>query len=192
MYTDSEIDLYGRAMYEEMADYLSAKLKYQRSICGDVINFKVYTYIRSVEESEETFLFNVMSAVTFNYVDADFDSGFTAGNEIIVEKGGGCKILDVMIGGGINDSLLGREELALDNCYWEREEVTEEAVAEVCNYIDDVIEEEKNQIAEAVYDEPESYSVNAFTSSVTTSQRNRMVGMFVLILEFLHPKKTVE
>lgn len=86
MYTDSEIDLYGRAAYEEMADYLSAKLKYQQSICGDVVNFKVYTYIRSVEESEEAFLFNVMSAVTFNYVEADFDSGFTAGNQIIVEN----------------------------------------------------------------------------------------------------------
>lgn len=113
MYTDSEIDLYGRAVYEEMADYLSAKLKYQQSICGDVVNYRVYTYTKSVEESEEAFLFNVISAVDFNYVGADFDSGFTASNQVIVEKGGECRILDVMIGGGINDSLLEREKLDL-------------------------------------------------------------------------------
>lgn len=189
MYTDSEIDLYGRAVYEELADYLSAKLKYQQSICGDVVNFKVYTYIGSVEESEEAFLFNVMSAVTFNYVEADFDSGFTAGNQIMVEKGGECKILDVMIGGGVNDSLLGREKLDLNNCYWEREEVTKEAVAEVCDYIDEVIEEEKIQAAAAVYDEPETYSVNAFTSSVTTSQRNSMVAYANANVRILSPEE---
>lgn len=91
MYTDSEIDLYGRSAYEEMADYLSAKLKYQQSICGDVVNYRVYTYTESFEELENAYLFNVVSAVEFNYVDADFDSGFTAGNQVMVEKGENAK-----------------------------------------------------------------------------------------------------
>lgn len=189
MYTDSEIDLYGRAVYEEMADYLTAKLEYQQSISGDVVNFKVYTYTRSVEESEEAFLFSVVSAVTFNYVGADFDSGFTAGNHVMVEKGGECKILDVMIGGGVNDSLLGREKLDINNCYWEREEVNKEAVAEVCDYIDEVMKEEKLQAASAIYNEPEVFSVNAFTSSVTSSQRNSMVAYAVTNTRILIPEE---
>lgn len=176
MYTDSEIDLYGRSAYEEMADYLSAKLKYQQSICGDVVNYKVYTYTESFEESENAYLFNVVSAVEFNYVDADFDSGFTAGNQVVVEKGGECKILDVMIGGGVNDSLLGREKLDLDNCFWENENVTKEAIGEVCDYIDEVMEEEKIQAETAVYDDmTETYAANAFTSNLTNTQRNRIV-----------------
>lgn len=174
MYTDSEIDLYGRSAYEEMADYLSAKLKYQQSICGDVVNYKVYTYTESFEESENAYLFNVVSAVEFNYIDADFDSGFTAGNQVMVEKGGECKILDVMIGGGVNDSLLGREELDLDNCFWENENVTKEAIGEVCDYIDEVMQEEKIQAEAAVNDMTETYAANAFTSNLTNTQRQRI------------------
>lgn len=188
MYTDSDIDLYGCAAYEEMADYLSAKLKYQQSICSDVVNMRVGTYAECIDETEEALLYRVHSGVEFNYVGADFDSGFTSNSYVMIEKGGERKILDVMIG-GMSDNLLGRDTVDINNCYWEREGVTGEAVAEVCDYIDEVIEKEKQQAEAAVCSEPETYSTNAFSSSVTNSQRYSIVQYAITNTRILLPEE---
>lgn len=120
---------------------------------------------------------------------ADFDSGFTAYSLVKVERGLECRILDVMIGGGVSDSLLGRDTIDMDSCYWEKEGVDKESVTQVCNYINEVIEEERIQAEKTVLDEPKAYTASTFTSSVTNAQRYRIVEYAICNTRILSPEE---